>query len=275
MSPLQQPSSAPSFEVYGGTAPENYEHYFVPVIGAPLATDLIAAANLKPGERVLDVACGTGIIARLAAEEVGPLGRVVGLDINPWMLAVARTVTPHGSAIEWCEGSAESLSFPDRSFDAVLCQLGFQFFADKLAALQQMRRVVTPPGRIILTVPGPTPELFEVMEAEIALHVSPDVARFLDQVFSVHDVAIMRALFEQAGFADVEITEGIKQFRLPAPADFLWQYAFSTPLAAALAASTPEQRSALEHDVVAKWQQFVDGDGMVLDIRGLMAAARS
>ena len=77
------------YEAYGGSAPENYERYFIPAIGAPLATDLIDTAALRPSERVLDVACGTGVVARLAAERVGATGTVAGIDINPGMLAVA------------------------------------------------------------------------------------------------------------------------------------------------------------------------------------------
>ena len=90
-----------SFEAYGGSAPENYEQYFVPVIGTPLATDLVDVAALRPGERVLDVACGTGVVARLAAERIGATGTVAGIDINPGMLGVARSVTPAGLPIEW------------------------------------------------------------------------------------------------------------------------------------------------------------------------------
>ena len=91
---------------FGGNAPENYERFFVPAIGAPVAADLIDIAALRPGERVLDVACGTGVVARLAAERVGTTGTVAGLDINPGMLVVARSVAPSGVAIEWHEASA-------------------------------------------------------------------------------------------------------------------------------------------------------------------------
>ena len=137
------------YEAYGGSAPENYERYFVPVIGTPLATDLIDIATLRPGERVLDVACGTGVVARLAAERVGTTRTVAGIDINPGMLTVARSVTPPGMSIEWYETSAEAIPLPDEAFDVVLCQLGLQFVSDKLAALREMRRVLAPNGRLV------------------------------------------------------------------------------------------------------------------------------
>ena len=103
---------------YGGNLPANYERFFVPAIGAPLATDLIRLAALRPGERVLDVACGTGVVARLASQQVGDTGTVTGLDVNPGMLAVARSATPPDMPIDWHEASAEAMSLPDASFDS-------------------------------------------------------------------------------------------------------------------------------------------------------------
>jgi ubiquinone/menaquinone biosynthesis C-methylase UbiE len=240
-----------------------------------MARDLLDVAALKRGERVLDVACGTGIVARLAAERVGSRGTVVGLDINSGMLDVANQSTPTRVGIEWRQGSAESLPFPDRTFDVLLCQLGFQFFAEKLASLREMGRVLAPGGRLFLTVPGPAPTLFVMMEDALANHISPDVSRFVDHVFSVHDVEELRDLLKRADLRNIEVVESMLRLRLPAPADFLWQYVYSTPLAAALEATTPERRTTLERDVVAKWQAFVDGDAMALDVRVLTASART
>ena len=88
-------------DVSGANPAENYERFFVPAIGAPVAADLIEIAALRPGERVLDVACGTGVVTRLAAARVGNSGSIVGLDVNPGMLAVARSVTRSPMVIEW------------------------------------------------------------------------------------------------------------------------------------------------------------------------------
>src|ERR671910_3700727 len=136
-----------SYRQYSGTAAENYERFFVPVIARPVADGLLSAAPLRSGERVLDVACGTGIIARLAAEKVGPDGSVVGVDVAPDMLEVARSVSlPAGFEIDWRQGDAASLPVPDGSFDVVLCQMALMLFQDKAAALAEMRRVLTPAG---------------------------------------------------------------------------------------------------------------------------------
>lgn len=154
-------SSEVSFKQYGGNAAENYERYFVPTIGAPFATALLNAAALQVGERVLDIACGTGVVTRLAAEQVGQQGAVAGLDVNPAMLAVARSVPSSGAAIEWHEANAESLPLPDGSFDVVVSSLGLQFVTDKTSALREMRRVLAPEGRLAIATVGPTPPLHD------------------------------------------------------------------------------------------------------------------
>jgi ubiquinone/menaquinone biosynthesis C-methylase UbiE len=133
-----------SFSHYGGKPPENYERYFVPTIGAAWATALLEVSGMSGGERVLDVACGTGIVTRRASELVGPEGFVAGLDVNPAMLAVARSVSP--TSIEWHESSAESIPCPDASFDVVTCSLGLQFVPDRSAAMREIRRVLADAG---------------------------------------------------------------------------------------------------------------------------------
>jgi SAM-dependent methyltransferase len=132
---------------------EGYESYMVPALFGPCAANLIQAADLRPGERVLDVGCGAGIVARQVASRLGARGAVTGFDLSPNMLAVAKAAAAReGMAIEWREGNAEQLPFPESSFDLVLCEFALMFFADKSAALAEMRRVVTPNGRVLVTV---------------------------------------------------------------------------------------------------------------------------
>src|SRR5712691_12561106 len=134
-----------------GTPGEIYERHIVLAIFARWAPDLIEAAGVRSGERVLDVACGTGVVTRLLAERVGAGGRVVGLARDPGMLAVARTAASRLN-IEWLEGSAVKMPLPDAAFDAVVCQQGLQFFPDRPAALREMHRVLVPGGRLALSV---------------------------------------------------------------------------------------------------------------------------
>ena len=132
---------------------ETYERYMVPALFAPAAEHLLAVARLQPGERVLDVGTGTGIVARLAAPNVAPTGTVTGLDASSDMLSVARAkALAEGLSIEWHEGRAEALPYPDQRFDLVLSQFALMFFADRQTALAEMRRVLVPGGRIVLSV---------------------------------------------------------------------------------------------------------------------------
>jgi ubiquinone/menaquinone biosynthesis C-methylase UbiE len=110
------------------SAAEVYEEFFLPALIQQWASRVAGAAGIQTGERALDVACGTGVLARTVAERVGPNGAVVGVDINEGMLAVARKKAPE---IEWKQGRAETLPLDSDSFDAVVSQFGLMFFEDR------------------------------------------------------------------------------------------------------------------------------------------------
>jgi len=257
---------------YGDNAAENYEQYFVPVIGRPFAVDLVADAALQPGERVLDVACGTGIVARLAAERVGPTGQVSGLDVNAAMLGVARSL-PSGVPIKWYETSAESVPLPDGAFDVVFCQLGLQFMADKAAALREMRRMLAPGGRVYISTPMPN-AFFDVLDREIARHVSEEASVFVHAVFSLNDPREVHTLLADAGFEAPEAHPHSRRLRTPAARDFMWQYIHCTPLMALVPQSGDARNAALERAVVAGWQPWMSGDGMSYEQSVLVGTAR-
>lgn len=126
-----------------------YDTSLVPALFSERAAQIVAAARIEPGARVLDVACGTGVVAREVAVIVGPETPPVGLDIAPGMLNVASRVSPQ---IDWRHGSAEALPFSDASFDRVICQFGLMFFDDPVKALQEMLRVLKPGGRLAVSV---------------------------------------------------------------------------------------------------------------------------
>lgn len=261
-------------KAYGKIPPENYERFFVPAIGKPLALDLIRLAALRPGQRVLDVACGTGVVARLASRRVGSNGTVVGIDANAGMLAVARAAAPADLSIEWYEMSAEAMSLPDEAFDVVLCQIGLQFMEDQRAALREMRRVLTPGGKLILTMPGPMGKLFAVLAGAMEQHISSQAAGFVTQIFSLHDTTEIQALLREAGFRDIVVQAHDKVLTLPPPKEFLWQYVHSTPLAGIVAKEDEKTLAALEHDVITKWQAFEEEGRLIYQQRIVVASAR-
>lgn len=260
---------------FGASAPENYQRFFVPAIGEPMARHTLNVAQLRPGEHVLDVGCGTGVVARLAAGMVGPEGTVAGLDVNAGMLAVARSVTPGDSPIEWHEASAEAMPFPDAAFDAVLCQLSLQFVPDRAMAVREMRRVLKDGGRLVITLPGPAAELFQVMADAMGRKMAPQAAGFVLAVFALHQKPELESLLTGAGFQDVNIDAETRTLTLPPPKDFLWQYISGTPLAAAISGAGDDARTALEREVVSGWEKFRSGDGMKYQQRIVTATARA
>jgi SAM-dependent methyltransferase len=130
-------------------AAQAYEDFFVPALFRQWAPVLAKAAHISPGKRVLDVACGTGILARELAPQVGASGSVVGMDLMPGMLEVAKQIAP---SIEWKQGTAEELPFSDQSFDAVVSQFGLMFFPDRTKSLREMLRVLSPAGHLAVAV---------------------------------------------------------------------------------------------------------------------------
>ncbi|MDF2467310.1 MAG: Methyltransferase type 11 [Ramlibacter sp.] len=220
-----------------------YEQYFVPAMFAPWATLLLRHAALEPGERVLDVACGTGVVARHAAPQVGNKGKVVGLDMNPAMLAVARSLPPpQGAHIEWQDGNAQALPFGDGSFDAALCQHGLQFFPDRLQAVREMRRVLAPDGRAVAIVLQGLDRhpVFQALMESVSRHFALPLAA-VSTPFALCDADELRGLFSGAGFAGVDIRPETTTVRFADPQRFV-------PLAATSSAAAVPAFAQLENN---------------------------
>jgi ubiquinone/menaquinone biosynthesis C-methylase UbiE len=250
--------SSVSYRHFTGTAAEHYDRFFVPAIAQPVSGDVLRAADVQPGERVLDVACGTGVVARLAAAQVGPRGSVTGVDVAADMIAVASAgPVAGGPPVDWHVADATSLPFPEAEYDLVVCQLGLMFMDDAPAALAEMHRVLAPGGRLVVSTPGRIQRPFEIMEQAIAQHIGAELGGFVRLVFSMHDPEAVAALLHDAGLRDVMATVTTAALTLPGPAEFLWQYINLTPMGPIVAAAPEPARAAMERQVVEGWAPFV------------------
>jgi ubiquinone/menaquinone biosynthesis C-methylase UbiE len=246
-----------TYRRYSGTAAQLYQSFFVPSIAGPVSGQLLRAAALRPGLRVLDVACGTGVVTRAAAEQVGPTGSVTGVDLASDMIAVAETIPAGGAPITWHEADAASLPLPDEFYDVGLCQMGLMFMEDRAGALSELRRVLAPGGRVVVNTPGRIQPLFEVMERAIADNLDPGLGKFVSAVFSMHDPSVLGDLLQKSGFDDVTSEDYTATFDLPGPAEFLWNYINLTPMGPLAAEAPAEAKEAMERQVVEAWTPSV------------------
>lgn len=195
------------------SAAEIYEEFFVPALFQEWAERVADAAALASSERVLDVACGTGVLAREAARRVGTDGTVTGLDRNPGMLDVARG---HSERIAWREGLAEALPFADSAFDAVVSQFGLMFFEDRAKALREMWRVLRPGGRLAVAVWGGLDQTpgYAAMTQLLKRLFGDTIAEALRAPYCLGDRDVLRALFAGAGIAGprIETRDGVARF---------------------------------------------------------------
>lgn len=200
-----------------------FERFFGPSIFGPWTSVLLEYAEPGAGERVLDLACATGIVARRVAPIVGDEGEVLGLDISPDMLDVARNrAAAEGLSLDWREGDAHDLDLPDGSFDLVTCQQGIQFFPDPVAALEEAERVLDDGGRLVLNVwkrLEHQPVYRAVLEAE-AHHLDADVSD-VAAPFMFGDSERLGCLLDDAGFDRSDISERTLEVEFGDPEKFV------------------------------------------------------
>ncbi len=198
-----------SYEDAAASIAKTYDDLRVPLIFLPWAQLLVAAVGLAKGDHVLDIATGPGTVARVAAARVGATGRVVGVDISPAMLSVARAKPPaRGAApIEYVEASASQLGVPSGSFHVALCQQGLQFFPDRPAALREMRRALRPDGRLGLAVWVSTLErnAWEVLGAAFRQIGRADLTELTLVPYRTPDREELARLLAEAGFQEVRV----------------------------------------------------------------------
>jgi SAM-dependent methyltransferase len=217
-------------------------------------------------------------VPREAAARVGATGAVVGLDLNPGMLAVARGVPiTSGASVDWREGDATAMPFPDASFDVVLCPLGLQYFPDRPAALKEMHRVLVPGGRLVLMVwqsmecsPG-----FALLAEALERHMGAPAAAIMRAPFVFADPEEVRALIAGAGFRDVRVRGATRTVRFPSAEHFIQYQVAGSPLAGPVGEASEEARAALVSDVKVAVRPYESGQGLAFPIGAHIANAHA
>lgn len=265
-------SSESGFQLKGA-GPEAYERYMIPIHCRTRVADLLDRVSPQPGEHILDVACGTGIVSRNAALRVGQLGHVTGVELNPAMLKVAREMAKYLEQIEFLEGNALDLPVPDSQFDVVLCQAAIQFIPDREKAIREMYRALKPGGRVGLNV-FRTAEFnpaFDNLIAALEKCAGPEAAMFLRAPFVMNSVAEMRSLFEQAGFKDIRVVIRIETVRYPSVAHLVRYETLNIPDPEI---QKDETQEALTRHMEKLVEAHVDDHGVVFPAQDFVVVAK-
>jgi ubiquinone/menaquinone biosynthesis C-methylase UbiE len=239
-----------------------YEQGIVPTMSKPLTEMLFEHMPLQAGDRVLDIACGTGIAARVAVQRFHNLACMVGVDLNSGMLDVAREAMPETPIpIQWHQADAGNLPLTDHQFDVILCQHGLQFMPDKLKALREMKRVLAPGGRLALIVWGdPTPYQASLAEA-LARYVSEAASTSSLAPFSLRDAAAIKKLLDDGAFRVIEMKKLLLMRRLPA---CVLDFAAQQPYARDVEQAPEDVRAAIDRDVQAALTSYAINDGVYI-----------
>ena len=241
------------------------------------AQDLVDAGEVRAGQRVLDVGCGTGVVTRQAARLAGPSGKVVGLDVNEGMLQMARHFAAQEAidSIEWQQGDAASMPLGEAVYDVVLCQQGLQYFPDRAAAVRDMARVLVPGGRLALSVWRALERhpFFVALVQALEASLGSGSAASLRVAFALTDREELRSLVSAAGLRNVHVRLDVKMSRYPSLEEFVPGYMAATPMASAVAALTDGDRTRMVREVIQSLRDYMDDGGLAAPMESHVVTA--
>jgi ubiquinone/menaquinone biosynthesis C-methylase UbiE len=250
-----------SFQL-SGSAPEIYENTMVPLWFGRWAKALLELVSLKPGERILDVACGTGVTTRFAKKEVGADGEVIGLDINAGMLSAARELSTELDIV-WMESDVVNVALPSHHFDAIICQHGYHYFPDQPAALKEFHRLLKPSGRIAISIWDGHSAYTQSLCSAVEKFISPEVAVKQRSQRETPTARALEAGATQAGFSNVSVIRQELVISVPLAAEFVPLHLGSMPIAPAFLNLSDNEKKALVADVAHSLESYVVGDQLV------------
>ena len=257
-------------------AADIYESQKVVAIFRPLALATIGSIGIDPGDQVIDVACGTGIVSRVLEERHPDLARIVGVDLNPSMIEKSKSLTSDSaSRIEWYQSDVAALPFQDHSFSLAICQQGLQYFPQKETALSEIRRVVEPGGRLALTVWSGASPLFVVIARALGTHINEDVARRSLTPFSFNDQAHISSLIRAAGFSEMAVTRIVVDREVGPASHSIPREIASNPIASEVESEGSQVMKSIVESVDASLADFRVGDGFIVPQESFLFTARS
>jgi len=241
--------------------PSAYEKYIVPAYTGAWAKEIVNRACLSQGEKILDVACGTGLVARTAADVLRNCDLIYGIDVNEEMIKKAYEIE---KGINWQNCEVTDMTYSDNYFDVVFCQQGLQYFPDPSLALKQINRVLVKSGRILLSVWRPIQysPFYESLCKALEKYLDIKAASMLLAAFSLGDYEKLKTLFEDAGFNSININIVIKQMSYSPFEEFVVGGMMATPFFQEIQAMPSSLREEMFSDIYDSNQDYIDDDGL-------------